>query len=358
MSALQETLDEIRLGLRVLILMRGLPGSGKSTLAQTILQHTIGHNETTVREHILSTDDYFVENGVYIYDSSKLPAAHGWNHQRANRAMSSGYSPVIIDNTNTAMWEMKPYAIMATDYGYIVRILEPCTDWSFNPKELYRRNTHQVPLQNIRQMLTRYEKNVTQLKLFSAYGLAYKRLQPPQYRHFPSLSAQETHKTSKQSSVDDILFENGESSCLTAPVLKPMQQSVSLFDNLNAWGIDEAALRSWDIVIPLEPTEPKICRETPKEQKLVEMKNAETETTVEDFDVLRNIDREMMRRAINVYLGHNRDINPNYLPTPPGMVKKRSEHSRGSQTEESHEANMDNLQLLFPNISPKAIFYW
>ena len=31
---------------------------------------------------ILSTDDYFMENGVYTHDINKLTDAHEWNRQR------------------------------------------------------------------------------------------------------------------------------------------------------------------------------------------------------------------------------------------------------------------------------------
>src|SRR5258707_12564809 len=42
---------------KVIILMRGLPGSGKSTLAKKIAKGSMGV--------VLSTDDYFMSNGVY-----------------------------------------------------------------------------------------------------------------------------------------------------------------------------------------------------------------------------------------------------------------------------------------------------
>ena len=33
----------------------------------------------------------------------------------ARLAMANGVSPVIIDNTNTAAWQMKPYATMVSE---------------------------------------------------------------------------------------------------------------------------------------------------------------------------------------------------------------------------------------------------
>ncbi len=34
----------------------------------------------------------------------------------AGNAMRAGKSPVVIDNTNSAAWEMKPYVLMVSDY--------------------------------------------------------------------------------------------------------------------------------------------------------------------------------------------------------------------------------------------------
>ncbi|CAI9600369.1 unnamed protein product [Staurois parvus] len=64
---------------KVLILLRGAPGSGKSTLARMLLeQHPTGV--------ILSTDDYFDQNGQYQYDKNCLSEAHDWNQKRAKDA--------------------------------------------------------------------------------------------------------------------------------------------------------------------------------------------------------------------------------------------------------------------------------
>lgn len=183
---IQRAINYIEKGYKVLIILRGLPGSGKSYLARQLLFSTLG-DEVNVRNHILSTDDYFCQNpqNVYLYDPRFIEEAHNWNQHRAFESMSRGYSPIFIDNTNTQMWEMKPYATMATDYGYIIEILEPDTHWCFNDKELTKRNQHGVPKSKITDMLGRYEKNVTPQKLLSAYNLSYRLQKPPQLRLYP-----------------------------------------------------------------------------------------------------------------------------------------------------------------------------
>ncbi|KAM9248025.1 NEDD4-binding protein 2-like 1 isoform 2-T2 [Leptosomus discolor] len=112
-----------------LVLLRGLPGSGKSTLARRLKRD----NPSAV---VLSTDDFFIENGVYIFDPDFLEDAHKWNQKRARKAMKNGKTPVIIDNTNIHAWEMKPYVMMARENRYEVTFQEPDTPWKFNVQEL------------------------------------------------------------------------------------------------------------------------------------------------------------------------------------------------------------------------------
>src|SRR5688572_23533164 len=110
--------------------------TGKSTLSASLV------GETGVS---LSTDDYFMKNGSYMYDRSKIPAAHKWNQKRALEAIASGVTPLVIDNTNMKAWEPKPYVVAALQSGYVVEIVEPATEWKFNVAECVARNKHGVP---------------------------------------------------------------------------------------------------------------------------------------------------------------------------------------------------------------------
>ncbi|XP_062983052.1 NEDD4-binding protein 2-like 1 [Elgaria multicarinata webbii] len=137
-----------------LYLLRGLPGSGKSTLARQLKREFPS-------AAIFSTDDYFMEDGSYVFDPDSLEEAHHWNQKRARKAMKNGKSPVIIDNTNIHAWEMKPYVIMAHENSYEVIFQEPDTHWKFNVRELARRNSHGVPQEKIKRMKEQYEHDVT-----------------------------------------------------------------------------------------------------------------------------------------------------------------------------------------------------
>jgi predicted kinase len=94
--------------MKELFLLRGLPGSGKSTLAKSL-----------GGEHF-EADMYFVRDGEYKFDANKLSNAHKWCKVSVEECMNLGYNRVIVSNTFTQEWEMKPYYELAEKYGYKV----------------------------------------------------------------------------------------------------------------------------------------------------------------------------------------------------------------------------------------------
>uniref|UniRef100_UPI00358F0F25 NEDD4-binding protein 2-like isoform X2 n=1 Tax=Myxine glutinosa TaxID=7769 RepID=UPI00358F0F25 len=149
-------------GHKVLILLRGLPGSGKSTLARKMRTE----NKDAV---VLSTDDYFVRGGIYSYNPDLLSESHEWNHKRAREAMDACMSPVIIDNTNLKLWEMKPYVAMARQRKYSITFTEPDTPWKLNPRQLERKNTHGISKERITRMMAHYEHQVDVDKILNSF---------------------------------------------------------------------------------------------------------------------------------------------------------------------------------------------
>ena len=99
-----------------LILVRGLPGSGKSTISEIILQHP--SNRTP---EVLSADDFFINpEGEYVFDATKLKEAHNYCQFRCSERMRQGIIRIVVANTFTEEWEMKPYFDLAMMYGYTV----------------------------------------------------------------------------------------------------------------------------------------------------------------------------------------------------------------------------------------------
>lgn len=95
-----------------LFLVRGLPGSGKTTIAKELTPHYV------------EADMFFMENGRYKFDPSKLPQAHKWCLERTKDFMTIwGYGKIAVSNTFTEEWEMAEYMELARENGYKVHTL-------------------------------------------------------------------------------------------------------------------------------------------------------------------------------------------------------------------------------------------
>ena len=94
--------------MKELYLLRGLPGSGKSTLAKSLGG---AHYEA---------DMFFMENGEYRFDGSKLKDAHEWCQGSVEFGMQNERERIVVSNTFTQEWEMKAYIDLAESYGYTV----------------------------------------------------------------------------------------------------------------------------------------------------------------------------------------------------------------------------------------------
>jgi len=94
--------------MKELYLLRGLPGSGKSTLAKSI-----GGSH-------FEADMYFIRDGKYSFDVSKLSNAHSWCSASVYGKMANGTPKIVVSNTFTKEWEMDNYNKMAEEHGYTV----------------------------------------------------------------------------------------------------------------------------------------------------------------------------------------------------------------------------------------------
>jgi predicted kinase len=128
---------------KTLFLLRGLPGSGKSTLSKLL-----------GGVHI-EADQYFMENGEYKFDSSKIKLAHNYCQSQTSAWMNSNGDQVNVDrivvsNTFTQEWEMKPYFDLAKTYGYQV--------FSIIVENRHEgENVHGCPKETIEKMRERFE---------------------------------------------------------------------------------------------------------------------------------------------------------------------------------------------------------
>lgn len=176
-ATLSRIKSTIQRGFKIMVIIRGLPGSGKSYLARNIAHLA---DEEDAAQFVFSTDDFFMKKGrIYDFDPMKLSDAHAFNQQQVSKAVKDGISPIIIDNTNTQCWEMRPYVILAVQYGYFIEVLEPNTRWAFNVNELTKRNVHNVPRQSIQRMMERFDRNITAAKLLKMFSLKYESFNTP-----------------------------------------------------------------------------------------------------------------------------------------------------------------------------------
>jgi predicted kinase len=121
-----------------LVLIRGLPGSGKTTMAT---------RDFTVYAHFEADQFFEYADGSYKYDASKLADAHAWCQKTTKHILTMGQS-VVVSNTFTQHWEMKPYLDMAKDLNVPVRILVATGNYT---------SVHGVPEAAIAAMRRRWE---------------------------------------------------------------------------------------------------------------------------------------------------------------------------------------------------------
>ena len=118
-----------------LYLLRGLPGSGKSTLAKSMAKRLGAIH--------IEADMYFVHDGYYHFNPSRLKDAHTWCLVTAWALLESGRD-VIVANTFTQAWEMRPYL----DIGFPTDVI--CCAGNFG-------SIHGVPQDTIDRMAERWE---------------------------------------------------------------------------------------------------------------------------------------------------------------------------------------------------------
>jgi predicted kinase len=124
---------------KMIYLVRGIPGSGKSTFAKTL-----------GGEHY-EADMFFIDgNGEYKFDGSKIKLAHEWCQDMVYMDMIKEIPKIVVSNTFTQEWEMRPYFEMAKNYGY--KVFSVVVENRHGGT-----NQHEVPEEILTKMCERFE---------------------------------------------------------------------------------------------------------------------------------------------------------------------------------------------------------
>ena len=142
---------------KICIVLRGLPGVGKTyfaeRLGELISNRAIDPDQLAT---ILSSDDYFIQNGVYKFDLDKLDEAHQWNFNRFKTAVNEGNKFIIVDNTNIVSFHYRHYLDYAQRHNYFTAItIIPHNDK--DDRRLEESNIHNVKRGTIRKMRQTFE---------------------------------------------------------------------------------------------------------------------------------------------------------------------------------------------------------
>ena len=129
---------------RRVVIMRGISGSGKSTY---IKKHLPG-------AFVCSADDFFVgSDGTYNFVEEKLRDAHKTCFRKFLGALSDWRELIVVDNTNTQLFEFSGYIGLAQAYDYPVEVVQLDT-----PVEVASaRNLHGVPATIVQAMANSFQ---------------------------------------------------------------------------------------------------------------------------------------------------------------------------------------------------------
>ena len=144
---------------RTVIINRAVPGSGKTTITKCIIKELEKHK---IKVALHSTDEYFMNEGRYEFDTKKLELYHKQNLDDFKASLEKGCDVAICDNTNLAPWQSEPYTNLARKHGYQIIFI------TLDPRELEKHveaqkitdekpDAHGVSQEVLKDMIAEYE---------------------------------------------------------------------------------------------------------------------------------------------------------------------------------------------------------
>lgn len=99
--------------MKSILLLRHISGAGSSTFANYL-------KDLYPSCVICSADDYFIVDGEYKFDASKLGKAHSGCQEKFSKAVDNGEKLIIVANTLTTQKEFSLYEDYGKTNGYTV----------------------------------------------------------------------------------------------------------------------------------------------------------------------------------------------------------------------------------------------
>lgn len=130
--------------------MRGMSGAGKSYRAKEIAKN--------INATICSADDFWIKNGKYVFDVSKLWLAHKSCQKKFDSCVASNEN-VIVDNTNLTAKDMKYYLDAMTDRTDYTVVIYNVSHNSLEEAIAYRSNSpdgKNIPADRITEMYAKF----------------------------------------------------------------------------------------------------------------------------------------------------------------------------------------------------------
>lgn len=101
----------------------------------------------------IEADMFFMRDGEYVFDASKLGAAHAWCQTRTEAELRAGKT-VIVSNTFTTIKELRPYFQIADRVLGTYPVVHTCNG--------VFENVHGVPPEKVKQMRDRFVSDISE----------------------------------------------------------------------------------------------------------------------------------------------------------------------------------------------------
>ena len=139
-------------------ILRACSGAGKSTKAAALVLTAMVAGLVSA---VFSADTYMVDaEGNYCFDFTKLSECHNQCLRGFTEALQGAhYDVLIVDNTNTTLSEIAPYAALALAYGAELKI----TTLRCDPRIAHSRNVHEVPLAGVEAQAARLVDSISEM---------------------------------------------------------------------------------------------------------------------------------------------------------------------------------------------------